>query len=236
MGTKKQQESGKGDGEGIGAKSKKVTPSYSRYSLNMMVFFAVLWAVSFMTIIYTAEFRHAVPSWVEDVIGTIARSNSNDSYEAQSDIYAERSFSYSIYDRQVGVPLKVTFKELPNEKPNEVLLPEIQTEEEKPAQEEMPHDSEQSDAEQSNVEGEALRIASESDLLIQIKEIAIHEVSKRQGEDTGAVHSGVTNYYGYVNVDDIIVKKGDLLFYKKSEQGENGRETYRRVFTPAFYQ
>ncbi|MBR4220924.1 MAG: hypothetical protein IKR81_07205, partial [Victivallales bacterium] len=108
MGTNKQQESGKS-----AAKSKSVSSSYS---LNMMVFFAVLWAVCFMTIFYTADVRQAVPKWVDEVIGNFARTNSNDTYEAQSDIYAERSFSYSIYDRQEGVPLKVKFNELPDEK------------------------------------------------------------------------------------------------------------------------
>ena len=231
MGTKKES---KGGGEGIGSKSKIATSSYSKYSLNMMVFFAVLWAISFMTIIYTADVRQAVPQWVEDVIGIISRSNSNDSYEAQSDIYAERSFSYSIYDRQEGFPLKVNFKELPDEKAEEYLLPEVQADEEKSAPEEMQSDAARDDAQP---EGEALRIASEGETLIQVKEVAIHEASngKDMEGDAGVVQSGVTDYYGHVNVDDIIVRKGDLLFYKKSEQGDNGRDIYHRVFTPAFY-
>ena len=191
-----------------------------------------------MTIIYTADVRHAVPSWVEELISSIARSNSNDSYEAQSDIYAERSFTYSIYDRQEGMPLKVKFKEMPDEKQEEYSLPEIQAEGEKPSQEEMLSDVSQPDSGQPEDEENALRIASsEGECLIQIKEIAIHEASRigRMDVDTRAVRSGVVNYFEHVNVDDIIVKKGDLLFSKKSERGDNGRESYRRVFTPAFY-
>ncbi len=237
MEIKQQQTSGTGDGEGKSAKDKSSVSPYSKYSLNMMVFFAVLWAVCFMTIFYTAEFRHAVPTWVDDFISIIARSNSNDSYEAQSDIYAERSFSYSIYDRQAGVPLKVDFTEMPDEKQDNNSLPEADVEKEKPAQKETASDDVKADAGQSGALGEAVRIASEGECLIQIKEIAIHEASKEGGEDgdKGAVHCGVANYYEHVNVDDIIVKKGDLLFYKKSEPGENGRETYRRIFTPKFY-
>ena len=224
MGTNKQQESGKS-----AAKSKSVSSSYS---LNMMVFFAVLWAVCFMTIFYTADVRQAVPKWVDEVIGNFARTNSNDAYEAQSDIFAERSFSYSIYDRQEGVPLKVKFNELPDEKQVEYTLPEVQVDEEKPAVEEPP--PAEGDL---NEEGQTVRIASEGESLIQIKEIAIHEASKLKGMDGDRVaeRSGISNFYAHVNVDDIIVKEGELLFYKKTEFGENGREIYRRIFTPAFY-
>ena len=210
METKQQQESGKSEAE-----AKSVSTSYS---LNMMVFFAVLWAVSFMTIFYTADVRQAVPTWVNDVISNYARTNSNDSYEAQGDIYADRSFSYSIYDRQDGLPLKVKFNELPDEKQVEYSLSEEQGEEEKPAVEEPPPTEGE-----LNEEGQPLRIASEGECLIQIKEIAIHEASKLGGADGDSVatRSGVGNFYAHVNIDDIIVKKGELLFYKKPERGEN---------------
>ncbi len=232
METKQQQTSSKDDGGGNGAaKSKTVASPYSKYSLNMVVFFAVLWAVCLVTIFYTADVRQAVPKWVNDVINNYARTDNNDSYEAQGDIYADRSFSYSIYDRQEGLPLKVNFNEFPDEKQVEYSLPEVQVEEEKPAVEEPP-----TVEGELNEEGQPLRIA-EGECLIQIKETAIHEASKLGGAggDNVAIRSGVGNFYAHVNIDDIIVKKGELLFYKKAEREENGRETFRRIFTPAFY-
>ena len=117
METKPQQTSSKDDGGGKEvAKGKTAASPYSKYSFNMVVFFVVLWVVCFMTFHYTAAIREAVPKWVEDAI---ALSNSNDTCEAQSDIYAEHSFSYTIYDSQVGVPLMVDFKEMPDEKKEE---------------------------------------------------------------------------------------------------------------------
>ena len=118
-----------------------------------------------------------------------------------------------------------------DEKQVEYSLPEVQADEEKPAVEEPP--PAEGDL---NEEGQTVRIASEGEGMIQIKEIAIHEASKLKGIDGDRVaeRSGICNFYAHVNVDDIIVKEGELLFYKKTEFGENGREIYRRIFTPAF--
>ena len=127
-----------------------------------------------MTIFYTAEVRQAVPKWVEDVINVYAYSNSNDSYEAQTSIYSERCFSYSIFDRHEGVPLKVKFKEFPDETKTDFQLDDRQ-QNAVDAAEEKPSVESNLDEDQPEDKGQEFRIAglSEGECLIQIKEIAI---------------------------------------------------------------
>ena len=227
MGTNKERENSNG-----GKESKNAASAYSKYSLNMLVFFVVLWGASFLTILYTADVRRTVPQWVEDLIQLHSHANSNDTYEAQGNIYTEHSFSYSIFDRRQGVPLKVDFTESPDE--DFLQGGGIEAGQ---AGNLMPHEAKSQDDDMP-AEGETdrLKVAGPQEggeSLIQLKEVIILETDNLPSRMRNGKES--TRYYSHVNIDDLIVKKGEMLFYKKAVKNKNGRESYHRVFTPAFY-
>lgn len=185
----------------------KQTKKAKRYGLSVFILFFAIWGISFATILFTRGPRAQLPEWAQNP-RTKCMDNMRQEWIAETDLYAEQPFSYTLLNSTTGVPVDL----------RSVFEEHTVTSSEK----EKKDDDESDSAEFTRKMFSIITTgASQKDQLNIFSAIGN---KKQNGNDSG--HS----YIVYVDADERIIKKGEVLFTTTSVNGKT-----ERTFKPHLY-